>query len=204
MFQNTSWQRVVRKTDPVVDLEGFRIGDTAPSADVREVVEKEFEHGQITGGARTRVRSSDGFDAEIRGIGGNIGQVVVRHQGIVGTVTKIDGIRDRFEDLAEIIGLHPIRIMLVVILPNILSPLLVIGTVDLAVAILLEATLSFLGVGVPPNQPSLGTLIRIGTEYIFSGEWWILLFPAITLLALALSVNLLGDWLRDALNPRLR
>ncbi|MEP6434616.1 MAG: ABC transporter permease, partial [Lentilitoribacter sp.] len=94
---------------------------------------------------------------------------------------------------AEIIGLHPVRIMLVVILPNILSPLLVIGTVDLAVAILLEATLSFLGVGVPPNQPSLGTLIRIGTEYIFSGEWWIVIFPSFALIFLIISINVLGD-----------
>lgn len=105
---------------------------------------------------------------------------------------------------AEIIGLHPIRIMLVVILPNILSPLLVIGTVDLAVAILLEATLSFLGVGVPPNQPSLGTLIRIGTEYIFSGEWWIVIFPSFALIFLIISINVLGDFFRAYLNPRLR
>lgn len=105
---------------------------------------------------------------------------------------------------AEIIGLHPVRIMLVVILPNILSPLLVIGTVDLAVAILLEATLSFLGVGVPPNQPSLGTLIRIGTEYIFSGEWWIVIFPSFALIFLIISINVLGDFFRAYLNPRLR
>lgn len=105
---------------------------------------------------------------------------------------------------AEIIGLHPARIMLVVILPNIMSPLLVIGTVDLAVAILLEATLSFLGVGVPPNQPSLGTLIRIGTEYIFSGEWWIVIFPSMALIVLIISINILGDFFRAYLNPRLR
>jgi peptide/nickel transport system permease protein len=105
---------------------------------------------------------------------------------------------------AEIIGLHPVRIMLVVILPNILSPLLVIGTVDLAVAILLEATLSFLGVGVPPNQPSLGTLIRIGTEYIFSGEWLIVIFPSFALIFLIISINVLGDFFRAYLNPRLR
>ncbi len=105
---------------------------------------------------------------------------------------------------AEIIGLHPVRIMLVVILPNILNPLLVIGTVDLAVAILLEATLSFLGVGVPPNQPSIGTLIRIGTEYIFSGEWWIVIFPSFALIFLIISINVLGDFFRAYLNPRLR
>ena len=90
------------------------------------------------------------------------------------------------------------------ILPNVLSPVLVIATISLALAIIAEATLSFLGVGMPPTQPSLGTLIRIGQDFLFSGEWWILFFPAVTLLALALSVNLLGDWLRDALNPRLR
>jgi len=105
---------------------------------------------------------------------------------------------------AEIMGLHPMRIMAVAILPNILGPLMVIGTVDLAVAILLEATLSFLGVGVPPNQPSLGTLIRIGTEYIFSGEWWIVIFPSMTLIFMIISVNILGDFFRTVLNPRLR
>lgn len=105
---------------------------------------------------------------------------------------------------AEIMGLHPIRIMLVAILPNIMGPLLVIGTVDLAVAILLEATLSFLGVGVPPNQPSLGTLIRIGTEYIFSGEWWIVIFPSMMLIVLIIAINILGDFVRAVLNPRLR
>lgn len=105
---------------------------------------------------------------------------------------------------AEIMGLHPIRIMAIAILPNIMGPLLVIGTVDLAVAILLEATLSFLGVGVPPNQPSLGTLIRIGTEYIFSGEWWIVIFPSMMLIILIISINILGDFARTVLNPRLR
>jgi peptide/nickel transport system permease protein len=90
------------------------------------------------------------------------------------------------------------------VLPNVLGPVLVIATLGLALAIISEATLSFLGVGVPPTNPSLGTLIRIGQEYIASGEWWILFFPALTLLALSLSVNLIGDWLRDALNPKLR
>ncbi|MFK7870252.1 MAG: ABC transporter permease [Roseobacter sp.] len=105
---------------------------------------------------------------------------------------------------ARLIGRSPVSIMLQHILPNVLSPVLVIATISLALAIIAEATLSFLGVGAPPTQPSLGTLIRIGQGFLFSGEWWILLFPAVTLLALALSVNLLGDWLRDALNPRLR
>jgi peptide/nickel transport system permease protein len=105
---------------------------------------------------------------------------------------------------AKVIGVRPVRMVLGHILPNVMGPVLVIATISLALAIIAEATLSFLGVGVPPTQPSLGTLIRIGQGFLFSGEWWILLFPAITLLALALSVNLLGDWLRDALNPKLR
>lgn len=105
---------------------------------------------------------------------------------------------------ARLIGRGPVAIMLRHILPNVLGPVLVIATISLALAIIAEATLSYLGVGAPPTQPSLGTLIRIGQGFLFSGEWWILLFPAVTLLALALSVNLLGDWLRDALNPRLR
>jgi peptide/nickel transport system permease protein len=105
---------------------------------------------------------------------------------------------------ARVIGVHPVRIVLTHILPNVMGPVLVIGTIGLALAIIAEATLSFLGVGVPPTQPSLGTLIRIGQGYLFSGEWWIILFPSMALLALALSVNLLGDWLRDALNPRLK
>lgn len=104
----------------------------------------------------------------------------------------------------QIMGMHPLRIMVVQILPNILGPVMVILTVDLAVAILLEATLSFLGVGVPPNQPSLGTLIRIGTEYLFSGEWWIVIFPSLTLIVFIVSINVMGDFLRDALNPKLR
>lgn len=105
---------------------------------------------------------------------------------------------------AVIMGVHPARILGTHVLPNILGPLLVILTVDLAVAVLLEATLSFLGVGVPANQPSLGTLIRIGTEYLFSGEWWIVLFPSLTLVVLIVAVNVLGDFLRDVFNPRLR
>ena len=105
---------------------------------------------------------------------------------------------------ARIMGVPPFLILLRHILPNVMGPVLVIGTINLALAIIEEATLSFLGVGVPPTQPSLGTLIRIGQQFLFSGEWWILFFPAVTLVLLALSVNLLGDWLRDALNPKLR
>ncbi len=105
---------------------------------------------------------------------------------------------------ARLIGRSPFAIMSRHVLPNVTEPILVIATISLALAIIAEATLSFLGVGVPPTQPSLGTLIRFGQGFLFSGEWWILLFPSLTLLALALSVNLLGDWLREALNPRLR
>jgi peptide/nickel transport system permease protein len=105
---------------------------------------------------------------------------------------------------ARIIGISQLRIMLTHVLPNVIGPVLVIATLNLGFAILAEATLSFLGVGVPPTQPSLGTLIRIGNDFLFSGEWWITIFPGIALICMVLSVNLLGDWLRDALNPRLR
>ena len=105
---------------------------------------------------------------------------------------------------ARLIGLHPIKIMARHVLPNVMGPVLVIATINLALAIITEATLSFLGVGIPPTQPSLGTMIRIGNDFLFSGEWWITIFPGITLAVLVLAVNLLGDWLRDALNPRLR
>lgn len=105
---------------------------------------------------------------------------------------------------ARVIGLSRFAIMYRHVLPNVMGPVLVIGTINLAVSILLEATLSFLGVGVPPTEPSLGTLIRIGQDFLFSGEWWIVIFPGIFLMLLVLSVNLLGDWLRDALNPKLR
>lgn len=105
---------------------------------------------------------------------------------------------------ARVIGIHPVLIMFRHVLPNVLGPVLVLATIGLALAVITEATLSFLGVGVPPTTPSLGTLIRIGNNYLFSGEWWITLFPASALVILVLAVNLLGDWLRDALNPKLR
>ena len=105
---------------------------------------------------------------------------------------------------SKIIGLSSVLIMFKHILPNILRPILVIATIGLALAIITESTLSFLGVGVPPTTPSLGTLIRFGNNFLFSGEWWITFFPAILLIALALSINLLGDWMRDALNPKLK
>lgn len=105
---------------------------------------------------------------------------------------------------ARVIGLHPMVIMIRHVLPNVMGPVLVIATLGLAFAILTEATLSFLGVGMPPTQPSLGTLISIGNDFLFSGLWWITLFPGLTLAVLVLAVNLMGDWLRDALNPKLR
>ena len=105
---------------------------------------------------------------------------------------------------ARVIGIGPVTILRRHILPNVMGPVLVIATIHLAIAIITEATLSFLGVGVPPTTPSLGTLIRIGNDYLFSGEWWITIFPGIALVLLVLAINLLGDWLRDALNPKLR
>ena len=105
---------------------------------------------------------------------------------------------------ARVIGVHPAKIVLGHLLPNVIGPVLVIATINLALAILTEATLSFLGVGLPPTRPSLGTLIRNGNDYLFSGDWWISIFPGVVLAALILSVNLLGDWLRDAFNPKLR
>jgi peptide/nickel transport system permease protein len=105
---------------------------------------------------------------------------------------------------ARVIGRRPLAIMLAHVLPNVMGPVLVIATIHVATAIITEATLSFLGVGVPPTRPSLGTLIRVGNDFLFSGEWWITVFPGAALVTLVLSVNLLGDWLRDALNPKLR
>jgi peptide/nickel transport system permease protein len=105
---------------------------------------------------------------------------------------------------ARVTGVAPMRIMLRHVLPNVMGPVMVLATIQVATAIITEATLSFLGVGVPPTSPSLGTLISIGNQYLFSGEWWITVFPGLMLVLIALSVNLLGDWLRDALNPRLR
>jgi len=105
---------------------------------------------------------------------------------------------------ARVIGVKSSRIMWGHVLPNVLGPVMVLATIQVASAIITEATLSFLGVGVPPTSPSLGTLIRVGNDFLFSGEWWITIWPGLMLVLIALSVNLLGDWLRDALNPRLR
>jgi peptide/nickel transport system permease protein len=104
---------------------------------------------------------------------------------------------------ARITGVSTLKILAQHILPNVLGPVMVIATINLALAIVVESTLSFLGVGIPVTQPSLGTLVRIGNEFLFSGDWWITMFPAALLVVLSLAVNLFGDWLRDALNPRL-
>jgi peptide/nickel transport system permease protein len=121
----------------------------------------------------------------------------------VRAATAVESAKE-YVQAARIIGVHPLVVMLRHVLPNVSGPVLVIATINLSLAILAEATLSFLGVGLPPTAPSLGTLIRIGNEFLFSGLWWISIFPALTLVLLVLSVNLLGDWLRDALNPKLR
>jgi peptide/nickel transport system permease protein len=105
---------------------------------------------------------------------------------------------------ARVIGVGTPSIVFRHLLPNVLGPVLVLATINIATAILVEATLSFLGVGVPPTRPSLGTLIRVGQDYLFSGEWWITIFPGAALVIMVLAINLLGDWLRDALNPKLR
>jgi len=105
---------------------------------------------------------------------------------------------------ARVIGVAPAAIMRRHLLPNVMGPVLVLATINIATAIITEATLSFLGVGVPPTQPSLGTLIRVGNDFLFSGEWWITVFPGTALVVMVLAINLLGDWLRDALNPKLR
>lgn len=127
----------------------------------------------------------------------------VQYARTVRSSTLVEKNRE-YVQAARVIGVPAPLILLRHILPNVMGPVLVIATIGLALAIILESTLSFLGVGVPPTQPSLGTLIRVGQDYLFSGEWWITMFPGAALLMLALSVNLLGDWLRDALNPRLR
>ena len=105
---------------------------------------------------------------------------------------------------ARVIGVPSWRIMVNHVLPNVIGPVMVIGTLGLGLAIIAEATLSFLGVGLPPTQPSLGTLIRFGNDFLFSGQWWVTVFPGLTLILMVLTTNLLGDWLRDALNPKLR
>src|SRR5258708_16755193 len=117
--------------------------------------------------------------------------------------TRVEGGREYWW-AAGVLGLSPLRIMASHILPNVLGPVLVIATLNLGIAIITEATLSFLGVGLPPTQPSLGTLIRIGNNFLFSGAWWIVIFPGATLAILVLAAKLLGDWLRVAFKPNLR
>jgi len=127
----------------------------------------------------------------------------VQYARTVRAATMVEGARE-YVKAARVIGLPSARIMFRHILPNVMSPVLVIATINLAQAVLTEATLSFLGVGMPPTYPSLGTLIRIGNEFVFSGIWWIALFPALALVILVLAVNVIGDWLRDRFNPKLR
>ena len=127
----------------------------------------------------------------------------VQYARTVRGVTMVERNKE-YVQAARVTGVAPLRIMRRHVLPNVLGPVLVLATIQVATAIIIEATLSFLGVGVPPTSPSLGALIRIGNDYLFSGEWWITIFPGLALIIIALSVNLLGDWLRDALNPRLR
>lgn len=127
----------------------------------------------------------------------------VQYARTVRSVTLVEKNKE-YVQAARLIGLSKTAIMFKHVLPNVMSPVLVLATINLALAIITEATLSFLGVGLPPTEPSLGTMIQIGNKYLFSGSWWMVAFPGITLALLVLAVNLLGDWLRDALNPRLR
>jgi len=127
----------------------------------------------------------------------------VQYARTVRGCTLVERQRD-YVAAAILVGRGPGAVMLRHILPNVLTPVLVLATIHLAVAIILEATLSFVGLGIPPTQPSLGTLVRMGNDYLLSGEWWIAIFPGLTLLLLVLAVNILGDWLRDALNPMLQ
>lgn len=157
----------------------------------------------------------DGIIRSILGPGahGNIAFVVViaaislaywvQFARTVRSTTMVEKSKDYIQ-AARVAGKNPAYVMFRHLLPNVMGPVLVIATISLALAIVTEATLSFLGVGVPPTQPSLGTLIRVGNDFLFSGEWWITIFPGVALAIMGLSVNLLGDWLRDALNPKLR
>ncbi len=127
----------------------------------------------------------------------------VQYARIVRALTLVEKSKD-YVEAARLVGIGSAAILARHILPNVLGPVLVIATINLALAIITEATLSFLGVGLPPSQPSLGTLVRLGSDFLLSGEWWIVFFPGLALGGLALAVNLVGDWLRDALNPKLR
>ena len=127
----------------------------------------------------------------------------VQYARTVRGATMVERQRD-YVAAAILVGRGSTAVMLRHILPNVATPVLVLATIHLAVAIILEATLSFVGLGIPPTQPSLGTLVRVGNDYLLSGEWWIAIFPGLALLLLVLAVNILGDWLRDALNPVLQ
>lgn len=127
----------------------------------------------------------------------------VQYARMVRGLTLVEKSKD-YVLAAQLIGIHPALILFRHVLPNVMGPVLVIATINLALAIITEATLSFLGVGLPPTQPSLGTLIRVGNNFLFAGEWWMTIFPGVTLATLVVAINLLGDWLRDALDPRLR
>lgn len=127
----------------------------------------------------------------------------VQYARTVRSMTLVEKNKE-YVQAARLIGTRPVAIMYRHVLPNVLSPVLVIATINLALAIITEATLSFLGVGLPPTEPSLGTMIQVGNKFLFSGSWWMVAFPGLTLAVLVLAVNLLGDWLRDALNPKLR
>ncbi len=127
----------------------------------------------------------------------------VQYARTVRGATLVEKSKD-YVHAAKLIGMGPLRILFKHVLPNVLGPVLVIATLSLGLGILTEATLSFLGLGVPPTSPSLGTLIRIGNEVLFSGEWWVTVMPGVLLIVLVLAINLLGDWLRDVFNPKLK
>jgi len=158
----------------------------------------------VAGIARTAFPAAGGAEwAPIILIGAISIHEWVQYARTVRAATMVESARD-YVRAVKVIGLPAHRIMLRHILPNVMGPVLVIATINLAAAVLTEATLSFLGVGMPPTYPSLGTLIRIGNEFVFSGIWWIALFPALLLVLLVLAVNVVGDWLRDRFNPKLR
>lgn len=158
----------------------------------------------VAGIARTAFPAASGAEwAPVILIGAISIHEWVQYARTVRAATMVESARD-YVRAVKVIGLPSHRIMLRHILPNVMGPVLVIATINLAAAVLTEATLSFLGVGMPPTYPSLGTLIRIGNEFVFSGIWWIALFPALLLVLLVLAVNVVGDWLRDRFNPKLR
>jgi peptide/nickel transport system permease protein len=159
----------------------------------------------INGVARAALPSDSNIDAlALAVLIGSIGLANwVQYARTVRGSTLVEKNRE-YVQAARVIGVGPLAIMLRHVLPNVLGPVLVIATINVATAIITEATLSFLGVGVPPTSPSLGTMINNGNNFLYSGEWWLVIFPGTALILLCMSVNLLGDWLRDALNPKLQ